>query len=117
MLQGIASGLLGPQSFQGGLGTAGLGLTIHFLIAFVAAATFYIASRKISFLTRQPVVAGLLYGVAIYVVMYWIVMPLAFATARHSLSRDITAIIIHMVLIGLPIALVVSRFSRESFPS
>jgi hypothetical protein len=117
MLQGIASGLLGPQSFQGGLSTAGLGLAIHFLIAFVAASTFYAASRKISFLTRQPILAGLLYGVAIYVVMYWIVVPLAFATARHSFSRDITAIIIHMVLIGLPIALVVSRFSKQSFQS
>ncbi len=40
MLQGIASGLLGPQSFQGGTATAGLGLAIHFLIAFTAAAVF-----------------------------------------------------------------------------
>lgn len=117
MLQGIASGLLGPQSFEGGLRTAGLGLAIHFLIAFVAAATFYAASREISFLTRQPVLAGLLYGVAIYGVMYWVVVPLAFATARHSLSRDITAIVIHMVLIGLPIALVVGRFSKQSSQS
>jgi hypothetical protein len=30
-LQGIAPGLLGLQSFQGGLATAGLGLAIHFL--------------------------------------------------------------------------------------
>jgi hypothetical protein len=40
MLQGIASGLLGRRSFEGGLATAGLGLTIHFLIAFTAAAVF-----------------------------------------------------------------------------
>ena len=29
-LQGIAAGLLGSQSYQGGIATAGLGLTIHF---------------------------------------------------------------------------------------
>ena len=43
--------------------------------------------------------------------MYWIVVPFAFVNARHSVSRDVTAVIVHMVLIGLPIALVVRRFS------
>ena len=53
MLQGIASGLLGPQSFEGGMATAGLGLAIHFLIAFTAAAVFCVGSRQFSFLTRR----------------------------------------------------------------
>jgi hypothetical protein len=117
MLQGIASGLLGPESFNGGLRTAGLGLAIHFLIALVAASVFYAASRKITYLTQQPLVSGLLYGVAVYIFMYWIVVPLAFPTAYHSLSRDVTAVIIHMVLIGLPIAVVVRHFSKPSFES
>jgi hypothetical protein len=113
MLQGIASGLLGAQSFEGGMVTAGLGLAIHFLIAFTAASVFYVASRKFSFLTQHAVVSGLLYGIAVYVFMYWIVLPLTFPNAHHSVSRDLTAVIIHMVLIGLPIALVVRRFSKE----
>lgn len=113
MLQGIASGLLGARSFEGGLVTAGLGLAIHFLIAFTAAALFYFASRKFSFLVEHAIVSGLLYGIAIYVVMYWIVVPLAIPIARHSISRDLTAIIVHMSLIGLPIALVVRYFSRK----
>ncbi|HEV8618296.1 MAG TPA: hypothetical protein VGQ70_02280 [Candidatus Udaeobacter sp.] len=115
MLQGIASGLLGQRSFEGGMATAGLGLATHFLIAFTAAAVFYAASRKLSSLTQHAVVSGLLYGIAIYIFMYWIVVPLAFPTARHSMSRDVTAAIIHIVLIGLPIALVVRRFSNEQF--
>jgi uncharacterized membrane protein YagU involved in acid resistance len=113
MLQGIASGLLGQRSFEGGMATAGLGLAIHFLIAFTAAAVFYTVSRKFGFLTQHAVVSGLLYGIAVYIFMYWIVVPLAFPTARHSMSRDVTAVIIHIVLIGLPIALVVRRFSNE----
>ena len=60
MLQGIASGLLGQRSFEGGMATAGLGLGIHFLIAFTAAAVFYAASRKFSSLTQHAVVSGLL---------------------------------------------------------
>jgi uncharacterized membrane protein YagU involved in acid resistance len=113
MLQGIASGLLGQRSFEGGMATAGLGLAIHFLIAFTAAAVFYTASRKFSSLTQHAVLSGLLYGIAVYIFMYWIVVPLAFPTARHSTSRDVTAVIVHIVLIGLPIALVVRRFSNE----
>ena len=113
MLQGIASGLLGPQSFEGGMATAGLGLAIHFLIAFTAAAVFYVGSRQFSFLTRHAIASGLLYGIAVYVFMYWLVVPLVFAQARHSISRDLTAVIVHMILIGLPIALVVRRFSQK----
>jgi len=113
MLQGIASGLLGQRSFEGGMATAGLGLAIHFLIAFTAAAVFYAASQKLSSLTQHVVVSGLLYGIAVYIFMYWMVVPLAFPNARHSMPRDVTAVIIHIVLIGLPIALVVRRFSRE----
>ena len=55
MLQGIASGLLGSQSFEGGMATAGLGLAIHFSIAFTAASVFYVGSRQFSFLTRHAV--------------------------------------------------------------
>jgi len=113
MLQGIASGLLGQRSFEGGMTTPGLGLAIHFLIAFTAATVFYAASRKFSSLTQHAVVSGLLYGIAVYIFMYWIVVPLVFPNARHSISRDVTAVIIHIVLIGLPIALVVRRFSNE----
>jgi hypothetical protein len=113
MLQGIASGLLGARSFEGGMATAGLGLAIHFLIAFTAASVFYVASRKLTFLTQRPVISGLLYGVAVYLFMYWIVVPFAFVNARHSVSRDVTAVIVHMLLIGLPIALVVRSFSQQ----
>jgi hypothetical protein len=113
MLQGIASGLLGARSFEGGLVTAGLGLAIHFLIAFTAAALFYTASRKFSFLIEHAIISGLLYGIAVYIFMYWIVVPLAIPVARHSMSRDVTAIIVHMSLIGLPLALVVRYFSRK----
>jgi hypothetical protein len=118
VLQGIASGLLGRESsIQGGLATAGLGLTIHFVIAFVAASVFYVASRKLVVLTRRAVISGLFYGMAVYGFMYWIVIPLAFPNARHSFSRDLTAVIVHMLLIGLPIALIVRRFPVSRLPS
>jgi hypothetical protein len=114
MLQGIASGLLGPRSFDGGLATAGFGLAIHFFIALVVVSVFYVASRKINFLTRQPFLSGLVYGIAVYLFMYWIVIRLVFPNAHPSLSRDVTAVIIHITLIGLPTALVIGHFSKQS---
>ena len=117
MLQGIASGLLGPRSFDGGLATAGLGLAIHFFIALVVVSVFYVASRKIKFLTRQPLLSGLVYGIAVYLFMYWIVIRVVFPNAHPSLSRDVTAVIIHITLIGLPTALVIGHFSKPSFES
>lgn len=112
VLQGVAAGLIGRESaINGGLATAGLGLAIHFFIAFVVASVFYVASRKLVFLTRRPVISGLLYGVVVYGFMYWIVMPLAYPVVHPSLSRDVTAVCVHMLLIGLPIALIVHRVS------
>src|SRR5579864_4798710 len=58
ILHGIASGLLGPQAFSEGTASALLGGAIHFLTAFSAAAVFYVASRKIEFVTRRPIVAA-----------------------------------------------------------
>ena len=111
MLQGIASGLIGTRSFQGGLSTAALGLAIHFLIAFTVVTIFYLASCRIGFLTEHAVVSGILYGVVVYLFMYWIVIRLVFPNAHSSLSRDVTAILVHISLIGLPTALIVRRFS------
>jgi uncharacterized membrane protein YagU involved in acid resistance len=115
ILQGIASGLLGAQSFAGGWRTAALGLACHFFIAFSAATVFYAVSRKLTFMTRRPIVSGILYGVAVYLVMYWIVMPLSnFHKRPFSWFATVIAIITHMVCVGTPISLVVNRYSRRS---
>src|SRR5262252_629874 len=65
-LQGIAAGLLGANSFDGGLITDGFGLALHFFVAFVVVTIFYLVSRKIEFLLIHPVVSGALYGIGVY---------------------------------------------------
>ena len=113
ILKGIASGLLGPSAYQGGAGIAALGLFLHFVIAFGAATVFYIASRKMCFLTAKPFVSGPLYGIAVYAFMYWIVLPLsAVHRAPFSARLALLAIVTHIVCVGTPIALAVRRFSR-----
>jgi hypothetical protein len=118
ILQGIASGLLGARSFEGGWGTAALGAACHFFIAFSAAGVFYAASRQLGFLTRRPVLSGALYGVAVYVVMYWIVVPLSRAhRGPFSWSATVIAIITHIVCVGIPISMVVRYHSRAADPA
>src|SRR6516164_11082383 len=112
-LQGIAAGLLGANSYEGGLGTAGLGLALHFFVAFVVVSIFYLASRKIEFLTIHPVVSGVLYGIGVYIVMYWFVLPTTFPTFRHRIGNDLLAVAIHISLIGLPCALMMRHCSQK----
>jgi hypothetical protein len=113
-LQGIAAGLLGGNAFADGLLTAGLGLVLHFFVAFVVVTIFYLASRKIDFLTIHSVASGVLYGIGVYIVMYWFVLPTAFPTFRHRLWNESLAVAIHISLIGLPCALIVRRYSPQT---
>jgi hypothetical protein len=113
LLQGIASGLLGPKAFEGGLATALLGLSCHFLIAFGAAATYSLASRGFRALLEHAVISGALYGVAVYFFMNRIVLPLSAAAKRpFSLKLMIIGVVIHIICVGLPISLTLRRFSR-----
>jgi uncharacterized membrane protein YagU involved in acid resistance len=114
ILQGIASGLLGPRAFEGGIATAALGLLCHFTIAFGAATVFFLLSRLMPFLTRQFVVAGVLYGIAVYFFMGRVVIPLSRAHRNSfSLKMMIIGIVIHIFCVGLPISTTIKRFSAS----
>lgn len=73
----------------------------------VAAALYFTASRHLAWLRQQPVVCGLLFGIAIWIVMNLVVVPLsAFPhVVTHTFSGALPHIVAHMVLVGLPIAL------------
>jgi uncharacterized membrane protein YagU involved in acid resistance len=77
ILQGIASGLLGPASFQGGAWTTALGLILQLLMSVIIAAIYVFGALKIPALLQKPTRFGALYGVAIYFVMNFIVVPLS----------------------------------------
>jgi hypothetical protein len=115
LLQGIAAGLLGPRSFSGGLVTALLGLFFQFFIATSFAAVYALASRSISFLIRNPLLAGPLYGIAVYFFMNRIVVPLSAARQfPFSLRGMLIGVAIHIVCVGLPIALVTRYYASKS---
>lgn len=105
VLQYIASGMLGKASFEGGIITAALGCVLHYSIAFVAAAVYVVASRWIPALKKQAVAFGLLYGVAVYFFMNYLVLPLSAVGPRpFKLGLFLNGVIGHALLVGLPIA-------------
>ena len=114
IFQSIASGLLGRAAFSGGLRTALLGVVLHFIIAFLIVSTFLVASRYIRILRRAPVWSGLIYGVAVYLVMNFVVVPLS-AAGRGPLSWPVVVngVLIHMLGVGLATSLIV-RTAHES---
>jgi hypothetical protein len=117
VLQSVASGALGRDSYQGGMKTAALGLAFHFLIALIAAAVFVLASRLLPFLVSQPVISGLFYGVCVFAVMYCVVLRVSAirsTTWPWALPKSvfIGGLLIHMFGIGLPIALVNRHYSK-----
>src|ERR1700683_4877175 len=110
----IAAGLLGQQAFQGGAGTYILGVCLHFFIACSAAAVYYTANLKLGFLKEHPLVCGLAFGAAVELVMNLVVLPLSALHARgpYELHDLIQGLLVHMVVVGLPIAYSVRRFAR-----
>jgi hypothetical protein len=114
ILQSIARGYFGTRTFEMGWTSALLGLATHFFIAFTAAAVFYLASRKIRVMLERPVLCGLLYGLGVFLVMYFVVMPLTpVGWPRMNLANWLTGPIGHPLLVGLPIALCVRKYSPQ----
>ena len=77
ILQGIASGLLGMKSYAGGVGTVTLGLMLQLAMSIAIAGIYAAAATRIAWLCSRPVLAGLAFGLGVFVVMNMIVVPLS----------------------------------------
>jgi hypothetical protein len=110
--QTIASGVLGAKSYEDGMASAALGMVLHFVIAFGAATVYYLASRKLKFLIRRPILFGMSYGAAVYLFMHLIVLPLsAVPPSDTHLTYAAAEFVWHWFGVGLPIALSVHHYS------
>jgi hypothetical protein len=113
--QFVASGLLGPSAFAGGVPTALLGLALHFLIAFGAATAFVLAASRIPALVRAPFPWGLAFGVAVWLFMGKVVLPLSrVQPSPFHLGLLLNGVIGHALLVGLPVALAARRFLGDA---
>lgn len=106
IVQGVAAGLYGRASFEGGIRTALIGLAIHFVVAFCVVAVYHLAARRISFLTRHPFLAGTLYGFGVWAFMGFVVMPLSAIGHPPNVATVIAnGLFAHVFCVGIPAAL------------
>jgi hypothetical protein len=110
----ISAGLLGRWAVHGGVALWVLGVLLHFFIAFSWATVYYGASRRLGFLKEHWLICGLYYGITVYLVMDFIVLPLSglHGTGPFSLHDLLVGIPQKMIVVGLPIAFSVSRFAK-----
>ncbi|HEY9552363.1 hypothetical protein [Allosphingosinicella sp.] len=110
VLQFVASGPFGdaPTATPG---WAAVGLAVHFAIMACMVAAYMIVAPRFPALLRHPIVAGLAYGVLLWIIMYWIVRPLRFPEIPlpHTLYGIANQLFSHCILVGIPIALIAAR--------
>ena len=98
--QTIAVGVLGQASYDGGTQSAVLGAVLHVLMATAFVAIYTLVARRYRSLLERPVIHGVLYGVVLYVVMNFVVMPLSRVGRSPSFAHPdwITyAVLAHML--------------------
>ena len=112
--RGVAGGLLGRQAVQEGIVPWILGVVLHYFIAISAAAIYCIASRKLEFLKDHWLVCGIFYGIAIFLVMNLVVLPLCayHFTGPYQFRSLLQGLLVHMFIIGLPISFSLHKLSR-----
>jgi hypothetical protein len=112
MLRYVGSGPF-PQATEMGASGAIVGLLVHFTLMAIMAAAYVLAARRVPALIEKPIQWGVLYGLATYVVMNWLVVPMRFGTPLPPSPLSMaTQLFAHIILVGIPIALITARNLR-----
>jgi len=110
----VASGALGRAAITGGPHMIAAGLAFHFLFASAWTALFFLLARALPLpLRAAPTAAalGAVYGLVIWLGMNLAVIPLSKIPSRplHLTTPTLAMILIHVLVIGVPIALLARR--------
>lgn len=117
MLRYVASGPF-PQATDWGAAGSALGLVVHFTLMALMAAIYVFFARQRPAILGRPVRSGMIYGLATYAVMNLLVVPLRFGTPLPPKPISIaTQLFAHIVLVGIPIALIAARKLRPALSS
>ncbi|HMK22998.1 MAG TPA: hypothetical protein VK466_11745 [Terriglobales bacterium] len=112
----IASGLLGVRAFEMGTSAYALGVLIHYTIALSWTVVYYALWRRFEVIRRTPVLSGLLYGSAVYVIMNFVVLPVSGVPkiGHVTLAARINGVLALMLCIGLTVSVLLHRNLQRS---
>jgi hypothetical protein len=111
VLKFVAQGPLGSTVPTSPLLASALGLAVHFIIMAAMVTFFSVAMRSPRLADISPWLSGAVYGLLLYGLMYWIVMPLRWPSIfpQAGLAGIVEALFAHIALVGLPLAHIVNR--------
>jgi hypothetical protein len=114
--QGVASAVLGPDSFAGGYRTALLGVLLHFIVAACIASVYLVASGRVPLLRQRPFLCGFMFGVVAFFVMNLVVVPLTRIGPQPLVPSafNVGALLIHALLLGPTAAFFSARVGRTN---
>ena len=117
--QGVASAVLGDDSFTGGYPTALLGIFLHFTVAACIAGVYLIASRSVSILRQKTLLCGLAYGVIAFFVMNLVVVPLTRIGPQPLVwsAFNVGGLLVHTFLLGPAAAYFAGRVAWRADPT
>jgi hypothetical protein len=110
ILHAIASGILGSASFRAGASSAALGLVLQWLMSLLIAAIFVIGAQWYPALKRRWMAAGFLYGIVIFFVMNYAVVPLS--AVGHSFPFTAVKFVENMLAMLL-FGIIIAYFAHE----
>jgi len=112
ILRAIASGVLGRPSYHDGLYSAALGLVLQWAMSILIAAIYMLAAARIRRLGRYWALSGVAYGVVVFLVMSYVVVPLSAAWPKNPFTeRTFVENLLAMLLFGLIVAFFQRRFA------
>lgn len=89
-----------------------LGVVLHTAVSFVVVLTYFFLSNELPILRRRPIAMGGLYGIVVYCVMHYAIVPLTAVprivppNAAVELANQLFA---HIFMVGIPAAVILSR--------
>ncbi len=112
VFQYIASGAFGAEkAFSGGLTMVIWGVVFHYFIAFSWTILFFFLFPTISFLRKNEYITGLIYGIFVWTMMKFVVLPFSkIPQSPFNLKGALIGASILMVMIGLPISILTHRY-------
>jgi hypothetical protein len=75
--QFIAGGLMGKPALEGGMQSAAFGVVLQWAMSMIIAALYVLASTKIEMLRSRWLLSGIAYGIPVFAVMEYVVLPLS----------------------------------------
>ena len=114
ILRYIASAVFGKAALTGGVRMSIAGLIFHYLIAFAFTIFFFWIFPRLKLLSRNILLAGMVYGLFTWAIMNLVVVPLSkIGTRPSNLLNASTNALILIVCIGIPLAYLANRFYKQ----